>query len=468
MAMCSDHFSPWTSARAQSGFAWSWLGAALATTTPVVRLRQRSRPALPPRGRRPGGRDAGGDVPRPLLGGSGQRRGVQRAHHRRRLAAQGDPHAPARGVRRGDPRAADGERSATTASSPSTGRGVGAGRPGPSPRRPGGLRRERAPGRRLGRRAGDRQPAARSAAADASPRYRSAGGRGTVALQVHLSWAPHRGGGAGDRPRPVAQQRVRAAGVLGPRAPSRRSTWCRRRDGETRYARAVDVSADLDGHRDRLAEYAALGFDEIYLHHVGQDQERFIDAFGEHVLPELRRRPDDGQADTGDLWWKNAVIYCVDVETYHDSDGDGIGDFAGLTQPHRLPRRARRDLPVADAVLPDARPRRRLRRHRPVRGRPPARHAWRPRRAPPHRQRPRHPRDRRSRRQPHLGPAPVVQGGPAEHGQPATATTTSGAPTRRRTPPTRWSSPTRRTASGPTTSAPASGTCTTSTPTSRT
>ncbi|WP_121254352.1 alpha-amylase family protein [Nocardioides ferulae] len=35
---------------------------------------------------------------------------------------------------------------------------------------------------------------------------------------------------------------------------------------------------------------------------------------------------------TGDLWWKNAVIYCVDVETYFDSDGDGVGDLTGLTQ----------------------------------------------------------------------------------------------------------------------------------------
>lgn len=31
-----------------------------------------------------------------------------------------------------------------------------------------------------------------------------------------------------------------------------------------------------------------------------------------------------------DLWYKNAVIYCVDVETFMDSNGDGIGDFAGL------------------------------------------------------------------------------------------------------------------------------------------
>ncbi len=35
---------------------------------------------------------------------------------------------------------------------------------------------------------------------------------------------------------------------------------------------------------------------------------------------------------TSDLWWKNAVVYCLDVETYQDGDGDGTGDFAGLTQ----------------------------------------------------------------------------------------------------------------------------------------
>ncbi|GAA1967045.1 alpha-amylase family protein [Nocardioides panacihumi] len=35
---------------------------------------------------------------------------------------------------------------------------------------------------------------------------------------------------------------------------------------------------------------------------------------------------------TGDLWWKNAVIYCVDVETFYDSNGDGIGDLIGLVQ----------------------------------------------------------------------------------------------------------------------------------------
>ncbi|MFC4174948.1 alpha-amylase family protein [Microvirga sp. GCM10011540] len=31
-----------------------------------------------------------------------------------------------------------------------------------------------------------------------------------------------------------------------------------------------------------------------------------------------------------DLWYKNAVIYCIDVETFMDSNGDGVGDFQGL------------------------------------------------------------------------------------------------------------------------------------------
>jgi maltose alpha-D-glucosyltransferase/alpha-amylase len=33
-----------------------------------------------------------------------------------------------------------------------------------------------------------------------------------------------------------------------------------------------------------------------------------------------------------DLWYKNAVIYCIAVESFMDSDGDGVGDFRGLTR----------------------------------------------------------------------------------------------------------------------------------------
>src|SRR5688572_25963131 len=36
-----------------------------------------------------------------------------------------------------------------------------------------------------------------------------------------------------------------------------------------------------------------------------------------------------------DLWYRNAIIYCLDVEKFMDSNGDGVGDFEGLTA--RLP-----------------------------------------------------------------------------------------------------------------------------------
>jgi maltose alpha-D-glucosyltransferase/alpha-amylase len=31
-------------------------------------------------------------------------------------------------------------------------------------------------------------------------------------------------------------------------------------------------------------------------------------------------------------WYKDAVIYELRVGAFHDSDGDGIGDFQGLTE----------------------------------------------------------------------------------------------------------------------------------------
>lgn len=35
---------------------------------------------------------------------------------------------------------------------------------------------------------------------------------------------------------------------------------------------------------------------------------------------------------TSDLWWKNAVVYCLDVETFFDGNGDGCGDLIGLAE----------------------------------------------------------------------------------------------------------------------------------------
>lgn len=62
------------------------------------------------------------------------------------------------------------------------------------------------------------------------------------------------------------------------------------------------------------------------------------------------------RAYTGDLWWKTAVISCIDVESYSDSDGDGVdrrlgthGDvveFFRTAEPrHPCDRRSRRERP---------------------------------------------------------------------------------------------------------------------------
>ena len=32
------------------------------------------------------------------------------------------------------------------------------------------------------------------------------------------------------------------------------------------------------------------------------------------------------------LWYKDAIIYQLHVKTFKDGNGDGIGDFKGLTQ----------------------------------------------------------------------------------------------------------------------------------------
>lgn len=50
----------------------------------------------------------------------------------------------------------------------------------------------------------------------------------------------------------------------------------------------VLVSADTGQHTAWLADYLELGFDELYLHDVHADQERFLHDFGDRVLPELR------------------------------------------------------------------------------------------------------------------------------------------------------------------------------------
>ena len=42
--------------------------------------------------------------------------------------------------------------------------------------------------------------------------------------------------------------------------------------------------------------------------------------------------PQGGQTDPAQTWYKDAIFYQLHVRAFQDSDGDGIGDFRGLTQ----------------------------------------------------------------------------------------------------------------------------------------
>jgi len=63
-------------------------------------------------------------------------------------------------------------------------------------------------------------------------------------------------------------------------------------DEAAKYVRAEDLSvrmsADPQRHIAWLQEDLSLGFERIYIHNVNRGQERFIDVFGDRVLPALR------------------------------------------------------------------------------------------------------------------------------------------------------------------------------------
>jgi probable non-F420 flavinoid oxidoreductase len=117
--------------------------------------------------------------------------------------------------------------------------------------------------------------------------YRDAGGRGRASLQVHLSWAPTE---AEAEAVAVDQWRsnVFSEPVNWDTATPKGFDVASEHVGPDVVRQHCLVSSDLGELRDRIAELAAVGFDDVYLHFVGQHQAPFLDAFGEQVLPELR------------------------------------------------------------------------------------------------------------------------------------------------------------------------------------
>ncbi len=56
------------------------------------------------------------------------------------------------------------------------------------------------------------------------------------------------------------------------------------------FKNRVLMSPDLEEHREKLQHFIDLGFDEIYVHNVGRNQEAFINAYGHEVAPRLKWR----------------------------------------------------------------------------------------------------------------------------------------------------------------------------------
>ena len=107
-----------------------------------------------------------------------------------------------------------------------------------------------------------------------------------VYVQVHLAWSSD-----DDDARAIAHDQWRT-NVFGTDL-----MWNLERpeqfDTAAEYVRPEDldasvvISADVDRHVEALGRILELDVDGVFLHHVGQHQDAFIDAFGERVLPQL-------------------------------------------------------------------------------------------------------------------------------------------------------------------------------------
>jgi probable non-F420 flavinoid oxidoreductase len=284
--MCSDHFSPWSERQGHSGFAWSWLGAALQATGMsfgvVNAPGQRYHPAIIAQ--------AAATLTAMFPGRFWVALGTGEASNEH-ITGEGWPRKQVRNARlrecvdvmralfAGEEVSHDGLVTVDRARlwtrpaqpPPLIGAAVSVETAGWVGEWADGLATIAQPHDHLRR------------MIDA---YRSAGGRGKLVLQIHLSYAKD-----DETALAIAHDQWRT-NVFSPPL-----CWDIERaeifDEAAKHVPpeavrgAVLVSSDPKQHAAWISEYAELGFDSIYLHHVGQDQREFIDVFGEKVLPQL-------------------------------------------------------------------------------------------------------------------------------------------------------------------------------------
>jgi hypothetical protein len=117
--------------------------------------------------------------------------------------------------------------------------------------------------------------------------YRSAGGRGPLRLLVHVSYAK-----TDAEALAIANDQWRS-GLVGPPLAWDLDTpdafEAAVHDAPDDAIRdAVLVDADPSRLADRVRGLVELGFDEVYLHHVGKAQEEFLEVAGGVLVPALR------------------------------------------------------------------------------------------------------------------------------------------------------------------------------------
>lgn len=286
-AMCSDHFAPWSERQGHSGYSWSWLGAALATTRlpfgVVTAPGQRAHPAIVAQaiatlgelfpGRFWAALGSGENINEHITGEPWPDKTTRDARLRESVDVIRALLAGERVHHAGHVQVHEARLWSVPDATP---RLVAA-----------------AIGPETARRAAEWADGLITAARDAESlrqvidAYRGAGGRGPIALQVHLSWAPDH-----DEALLLAHDQWRHAVIAPPELwdIDHPAEFDRRSDDATpeEIAEHVFVSSDPDAHIEHLLALADLGFDELYLHHVGQVQEGFLTVFGREVLPELK------------------------------------------------------------------------------------------------------------------------------------------------------------------------------------
>jgi coenzyme F420-dependent glucose-6-phosphate dehydrogenase len=117
--------------------------------------------------------------------------------------------------------------------------------------------------------------------------YRDAGGTGKAYLQSQISWAPDEAA-AREGAHHQWRNNILAPAQLEDTPTVAALDAAGEMIGPDQLDDAIRISADPSRHVEWLREDAELGFDTVFLHNVNREQARFVEAFGERVLPELR------------------------------------------------------------------------------------------------------------------------------------------------------------------------------------